>query len=492
MNHLSHSSHLNHSNNLSYVKNTTFFKKGAKKSAVFLSLSLLWGNFVWAGGLSSIPPISLASPVMVASANKQSHDSLTHVDTQGNQDAQAFVDSIQVVKDMYVEEVPDDRIFENAMRGMLEKLDPHSSYLDEKEYQELKNTTAGEFYGIGLEIIMKKNLIFVVTPIDDSPAEKAGILPGDCIVKIDNTAVMGLSIDEAVDLMRGKPGTSVNLVIAREGKKDPIKFSITREPIELNSVKGELLENQYAYIRVSSFQAETAKTLEALLTKLAKQSSSGKLKGVILDLRNNPGGLLDAAVDVSDIFLDVNKVGYDKTIVTTKGRGPGTDSIAKVSTPDHTHGVPLVVLINHGTASAAEIVAAALQDDNRAVLVGTRTFGKGSVQTIIPLLDGKTAVKLTTARYYTPKGTAIQAVGVAPDVPVDQVTVHEVKEENSFIDSENSLPGRLISEQKKTPESAANQVNLDANNEEEKKLVKKDFQLYQALMLIKGTVSLEQ
>jgi carboxyl-terminal processing protease len=284
----------------------------------------------------------------------------------------------------------------------------------------------------------------------------------------------------------------VHLVIAREGKKEPIHLTLTRQAIELNSVKGELLESNYAYIRISSFQTETAKTLDDLLAALAKQSSSGKLKGVILDLRNNPGGVLEAAIDVSDIFLDVNKVGYDKVIVTTKGRNAALNSVGKVTTPDHTQGVPVVVLINHGTASAAEIVAAALQDDNRAIVVGTRSFGKGSVQTIIPLLDGKTAVKLTTARYYTPKGTAIQAVGVTPDVVVDQAKVSEVTEENNFINSEDSLPGKLKAEQKKTPESLANQAVLEANNQESQKLVKKDFQLYQALMLLKGTVSLEQ
>ena len=401
--------------------------------------------------------------------------------------AQEFTDSIQMVKDVYVEDVPDSQLFEGAMKGMLEQLDPHSTYLNEKEYQELKNMSEGEFSGVGLEVVMKKNVIYVITPLDTSPAQKAGILPGDYIIKIDDQAVTGLSLDEAVDLMRGKPGTSVHLVIAREGQKEPLHFDLTRAPLELDSVKGEILDKDYGYIRISSFQAETGKKLEGVLTQLAAQTSTGKLKGVVLDLRNNPGGLLDEAIDVSDIFLDVNTVPYDKTIVTTRGKNAEMQSVGKVTTPDRTGGVPVVVLINHGTASAAEIVAAALQDDNRAILVGTRTFGKGSVQTVIPLLDGKTAVKLTTARYYTPKGTAIQAIGVTPDVPVEQVNVAEVKEENNFIDSESSLAGHLKAENEQPAPVDTTFLDKDKNP-----LVKKDFQLYQALMLLKGTVSLEK
>jgi carboxyl-terminal processing protease len=328
-------------------------------------------------------------------------------------------------------------------------------------------------------------VIYVVTPIDGSPEKKEGILSGDYIVKIDDQAVTGMSLDQAVDLMRGKAGTSVHLVIAREGQKDPINVDLIRGPIDLESVSGEILDKSYGYLRISSFQAETAKKLDVLLTQLAKQTPSGKLSGIILDLRNNPGGLLDSAVEVSDLFLDVNKVPYNKVIVTTKGRTPESDSVEKVTSSDRTGGVPMVVLINHGTASAAEIVAAALQDDNRAILVGTRSFGKGSVQTIFPLIDGKTAVKITTARYYTPKGTPIQAVGIMPDVPVEQAKVSDIKEESNFVDSESSLQGHLSAE--KGGGLPIDESFLDKDN---KPLVKTDFQLYQALMVLKGTASL--
>jgi carboxyl-terminal processing protease len=469
------------------MKNISFLKK----SAVVVSLNLIFGE-VFSNPLLAVQNFSPSSLSSMQSASAPGKTSETVVTTESqNKSAQDFVDAIQMVKDLYVDEVPDDKIFENAMRGMLEKLDPHSSYLDEKAYQDLQNSTEGEFTGLGIEVIMKKNLIYVVTPMDGSPAQKAGILPGDYIVRIDDQAVSGLSLDEAVDLMRGKAGSTVHLVIMRENVQDPIHLTITRSAIDLNSVTGELLENNYAYLRVSSFQAETAKSLDDLLVSLAKQSQNGKLKGVILDLRNNPGGLLQAAVDVSDIFLDVNKVPYDKVIVTTRGRSPDSQSVEKVTTPDHVHGVPVVVLINHGTASAAEIVAAALQDDNRAILIGTRSFGKGSVQTVVPLLDGKTAVKLTTARYYTPKGTAIQAVGVTPDVTVEQASVSGVKVEENIVDSEGALPGSLKAEQAKTPQSQAALANSLLNDQENQKLIKKDFQLYQALMLLKGTVSLE-
>jgi carboxyl-terminal processing protease len=467
---------------------TAIQNSNAVSSSSSSALRVLGGLGASAASASPVHPVSFSNN----SKNMSSPESSVVTTENQTKPAQEFVDSIQMVKDLYVEDVPDSKIFENAMRGMLEKLDPHSSYLDEKAYQELQNSTEGEFTGLGIEVIMKKNLIYVVTPMDGSPAEKGGILSGDYIVRIDDKAVTGLSLDEAVDLMRGKTGTTVHLVIMRENQKDPIHLTLTRGPIDLQSVKGELLENNYAYIRISGFQTETAKTLDDLLISLAKQSQKGRLKGVILDLRNNPGGLLQAAVDVSDIFLDVNKAPYNKVIVSTRGRSPDSQSVEKVTTPDHTHGVPVVVLINHGTASAAEIVAAALQDDNRAVLVGTRSFGKGSVQTVIPLLDGKTAVKLTTARYYTPKGTAIQAIGVTPDVTVEQASVSHIKTEDNMIDSEGSLPGSLNAEQKKTPETQAALADSLLNDQENQKLIKKDFQLYQALMLLKGTVSLEQ
>jgi carboxyl-terminal processing protease len=399
--------------------------------------------------------------------------------------AEEFSDSMKLVKDVYVDPVKDGTLFEGAMRGMLEQLDPHSTYLNEKEYQELKARSDGEFSGVGLEVVMKKSVIYVVTPIDGSPAKKAGILSGDYIVKIDDQAVTGMSLDQAVDLMRGKAGTSVHLVIAREGQKDPINVDLIRGPIDLESVSGEILDKSYGYLRISSFQAETAKKLDVLLTQLAKQTPSGKLSGIILDLRNNPGGLLDSAVEVSDLFLDVNKVPYNKVIVTTKGRTPESDSVEKVTSSDRTGGVPMVVLINHGTASAAEIVAAALQDDNRAILVGTRSFGKGSVQTIFPLIDGKTAVKITTARYYTPKGTPIQAVGIMPDVPVEQAKVSDIKEESNFVDSESSLQGHLSAEK-----GGGLPIDESFLDKDSKPLVKTDFQLYQALMVLKGTASL--
>ncbi len=398
--------------------------------------------------------------------------------------AQDFSDTMALVKSDYVEEVSDNQLFEGAIEGMLEELDPHSTYLNEREYQELKTLSEGKLSGIGLEVMMKKTGIYVITPVDGSPAQKAGVLSGDNIVSIDHESVMGLSLEDAVDLMHGQAGTRVNLELVRESEKDLLHFDLIRAPLDIENVKGELLDKKYAYLRISSFQEGTAQKVDEVLKQL---STKGKLEGVILDLRNNPGGLLDEAVNVSDIFLAVNSVPYDKVIVTTKGRNGSIQSVAKVSSPDHINGIPMVALINHGTASAAEIVAAALQDDNRAIVMGTRSFGKGSVQTIFPLPGGKTAVKLTTARYYTPKGRPIQAGGVTPDVIVEQATVLGIKPEDNMVNAESALPGHLAAEKSK---SLSDEKSL--SGQDDNPLLKKDFQLHQALMVLEGTVSLEK
>lgn len=414
-----------------------------------------------------------------------------------------FSHSLDAIRQLYVEKMADHKMLENAIRGMLEKLDPHSAYLDEKAYKNLQIATDGEFSGLGIEVVMKKDAIYVVTPMDGTPAKKAGIESGDYIIRIDGHAVSGMTLTEAVNMMRGKRGTSVNLVIARKGEKKPLHMDIVRNSITVDSVKTKVIDGNYGYIRISSFQAETGDKLHVALAKL-KDETNGKLKGVVLDLRNNPGGVLQAAVDVADVFLDVNKVGFEKNVVYTKGRMKRNRFEGKVTTKDHLNGIPVVALVNNGSASAAEIVAAALKDHNRAILMGTKTFGKGSVQTVVPLFDDKTAIKLTTARYYTPNGSAIQAIGVSPDVLVEKVKIAEKlgDDDNAYRVSEASLHGRLDAEKAIKSEKSKSAGKSDSElsdkvlgkkqKEEEKPLIQKDYQLHQAVVMLKGLASLSE
>jgi carboxyl-terminal processing protease len=309
--------------------------------------------------------------------------------------------------------VPEDEmLIENAINGMLAGLDPHSSYMNAKRFQEMQVQTRGEFGGLGIEVTMENGIVKVISPIDDTPASKAGILANDLIVEIDGQQVQGLTLEQAVDKMRGKVNTPITLTLLREGKAEPFEVKLIRDLIRLKAVKFELEGNDVGYIRISSFSEQTQEGLDAALAAL-KAKSGGNLKGYVLDLRNNPGGLLDQAISVSDSFLERGE------IVSTRGRNPGESQRRIAEAGDSAAGKKIVVLINGGSASASEIVAGALQDHKRATILGTRTFGKASVQTIIPI-GSQGALRLTTARYYTPSGRSIQAKGIDPDVLIEQ------------------------------------------------------------------------
>ncbi|HEX9802338.1 MAG TPA: S41 family peptidase, partial [Gammaproteobacteria bacterium] len=326
------------------------------------------------------------------------------------EELRTFSEVFGKVKGDYVEEVDDKVLLENAIRGMLSGLDPHSAFLDQDEFRDLQVGTSGKFGGLGIEVSMEDGFVKVVSPIDDTPAQRAGVMAGDLIIRLDDTPVKGMSLNDAVNIMRGKPGTDITLTIVREGVERPFTVTITRDIIKVDSVKSRMLDNGFGYVRISSFQSGTGDDVRRAVSELKKENK-GALNGMVLDLRNNPGGVLGAAVSVSDAFLRKGKVVY------TEGRAVDAELDFNATPDDVLDSAPLVVLVNGGSASASEIVAGALQDHKRAVLMGTQTFGKGSVQTIFPM-SNNTAVKITTARYYTPSGRSIQAEGIVPDIEV--------------------------------------------------------------------------
>lgn len=323
-----------------------------------------------------------------------------------------FAEIFGRIKSDYVDTVEDRALLKGAIRGMLSWLDPHSAYLDGEEYQDLQVGTSGEFGGLGIEVGVEDGLIKVIAPIDDTPAQRAGLQSGDLIVRIDNRPVKGMGLEEAVKLMRGKVGTPIELSILRAGTDQPFKVELVRDVIHVQSVKSRLLAPGFGYVRISNFQSRTTEDLLDALASL-KGENGGDLKGLVLDLRNNPGGVLNSAVAISDAFLT------EGLIVYTKGRVADSALEFKAGPDDVLAGAPLVVLVNGGSASASEIVAGALQDHRRAIIMGAQTFGKGSVQTIIPI-DDASALKLTTALYYTPAGRSIQAEGIIPDIPLER------------------------------------------------------------------------
>lgn len=394
-------------------------------------------------------------------------------------DLERFTTVIEHINNYYVKPVDDKKLFEDAIRGMLAGLDPHSAYLDATEFAELRASTSGKFGGLGIEVTVEDGFIKVIAPIDGSPAAKAGMTAGDIIVRIDETPVKDLSLTEAVDKMRGKPGSKILLTVVRKNENKPLRFDITREVINVQSVKSKMLEDGYAYVRIAQFQSETGSEVNKALSALMK-NNKGKLNGVVLDLRNNPGGILEASVQVASAFLDKDKLPYDKVIVYTKGRLPNSQIKEKAIGKDITHGAPLVVLVNGGSASASEIVAGALQDYKRALIIGTDTFGKGSVQTVLPLKDHR-GLKLTTALYYTPAGRSIQATGIKPDIVVENLTIPKQEDntaENLMI-HEADLSGHL--ENKSDPVTAGATVDSA-----DKSLLYTDYQLYQALNTLKA------
>ena len=357
------------------------------------------------------------------------------------EDLRTFTDVYARIKQDYVTEVDDTELLENAIRGMLAGLDPHSSYLDEEQFRELQIGTSGEFGGLGIEVGMENGFVKVIAPIDDTPAERSGVKAGDLIIKLDENSVKGLTLEEAVKLMRGKKGSKINLTVVREGEDAPLVIEIIRDVIRVRSVRSRILEPGFGYVRISNFQSKTTRGLIDAIDSLKKKNSS-QLQGLVLDLRNNPGGVLTGAVGVSDAFLNSNKL-----IVYTEGRVEDSELKYTASTGDALKGAPLVVLINQGSASASEIVAGAMQDHNRATILGTTSFGKGSVQTILPLKENA-ALKLTTARYYTPDGRSIQSQGIVPDVLL-KVEGSEEQETNLFTGvKEADLSGHLENENK--------------------------------------------
>ncbi len=380
-----------------------------------------------------------------------------------------FGEVYERVRSEYVEKVTDKELVEAAINGMLQSLDPHSSYLDADSFEDMKVQTKGEFGGLGIEVTMENGLVKVVSPIDETPAAKAGIKSGDYISHIDQEPVMGLSLSEAVDKMRGPINTKISITVIREGK-DAFDVDITRDIIKVTSIKTRV-EKDVGYLRITSFTQKTYKNLVKEFNKM-KNDMNGKMKGLVLDLRNNPGGLLDQAVAVSDAFLDRGE------IVSTRGRDNKGEQRFNASKGDITNGLPIVILINGGSASASEIVAGALQDHKRGILMGTQSFGKGSVQTVIPVTS-KGAIRLTTARYYTPSGVSIQAKGINPDILVPQSKIEVLEKSKSR--KESDLRGAL--DKDKIKNKAEDKKDKNANLSPEKN---DDYQLNRAIELIRS------
>lgn len=347
------------------------------------------------------------------------------------EDLQRFSAVIENIRHYYVNPIEDTQLFESAIHGMLSGLDPHSAFLDPEDFKDLKVSTSGKFGGLGIEVTMEDGFIRVISPIDDTPAKKSGILPGDMIIRLDDTPIKGLSLKKAVELMRGAPGSKVLLTILRKQESKPLKISVIRDIIRVKSVKTKILDDYYGYVRLSQFQSSTGEDLINGVKKLSEEAKDRNLKGLVLDLRNNPGGILESSIKVADAFLDRKKLKYDGLIVYTQGRLPKSELKERAHDGDLLNGAPIVVLINGGSASASEIVSGALQDHGRAVIMGTQSFGKGSVQTVLPLKDNY-GLKLTTALYYTPSGRSIQAKGISPDIVVEDLKMPGKKEDDLY------------------------------------------------------------
>ncbi len=455
----------------------SFFKRdfGLITTGIILGATLVFGQMVFAERESAQPDLPL-------------------------EDLRTFSEIFGRIKSSYVEPVEDKQLLENAIRGMLSGLDPHSTYLNLDEFQELREGTSGEFGGLGIEVSMEDGFVKVVAPIDDTPAAEAGIQAGDLIIRLDETPVKGMSLNDAVDIMRGEPGSKLTLTIIREGADKPLKVELTRAIIKVESVKKKMLEPGYGYIRVTTFQSRTGASLREAVSELKKESN-GKLNGLVLDLRNNPGGVLEAAVDVSDAFLDKGLILY------TDGRIADADQKFHATPDDLLKGAPMIVLVNGGSASASEIVAGALQDHKRAIVLGGKTFGKGSVQTVMPLTNN-TAVKMTTARYYTPSGRSIQAEGIVPDIEISGIRVASV-DENEFTPLRERDLAHHLENGKAEEETESQSQNQDAADEEsvtpesvntaikdkedkEQPLEVTDYVLSQALNLLKGMTILNR
>ena len=404
-----------------------------------------------------------------------------------------FAEAFNRIGSAYVEEIDDKTLLENAIKGMLSQMDPHSSYLDKDSFDDLQESSSGNYGGLGIEIGMEDGFVKVISPMDDTPAAKAGIESGDLIIQLNDTPVKGMSLSDAIEAMRGEPGSEIEITLIKTDNPTPTPLTLTREVIKVASVRQRYLEDGFGYLRIAQFQSGTGDEVEKAVIQL---KDKGDLEGLIIDLRNNPGGVLQSAVAVSDVFIDGG------LIVSTRGRMQDSEHRYNARTPDSIHGVPIVVLVNAGTASASEIVAGALQDHGRAIVMGTTTFGKGSVQTILPLTNEK-AIKLTTARYYTPNGKSIQAAGIIPDIWVGRSKVTPAKS-NPWRIKEKNLPKHLAGDNESakgesdvddpqspdsldpdspdSPDSPESASPYSSNME----LAVRDYQLNEALTLLKG------
>lgn len=423
--------------------------------------------------LTAITLALLAAPISLMAEDDVATKEITPA-PQGQLPLQAlrnFADVFNQIRLSYVEEVDDKTLLENAIRGMLSGLDPHSDYLDANSFEDLQNHTTGEFGGLGIEVGMENGFIKVVTPIDDTPAKRAGIQTGDLIIQIDNKPIKGLNLQEAVALMRGPAGSKIVLTILRSGISAPFEVPLKRDVITVASVRSEVLEPGYGYIRISQFQSRTGQDLKKELAKL--KAGRDELRGLVLDLRSNPGGLLQASVQVVNEFID------EGLIVYTEGRLPNAYSRFMASAKKPADDTPMVVLINGGSASASEIVAGALQDHRRAVIMGTRSFGKGSVQTVLPLSEDS-AIKLTTARYFTPSGRSIQAQGIEPDIVVERARIEALTAGIEI--TEADLAGHLGRGDGKESTSVSRKAEKGGRED----FAGGDNQLYEALNLLKG------
>jgi carboxyl-terminal processing protease len=402
------------------------------------------------------------------------------------EDLRTFTEIFAKIKNDYVEPIEDKALLENAIRGMLAGLDPHSAYLVPDDYKELQAGTSGEFGGLGIEVGMEDGFVKVISPIDDTPADRAGVKAGDLVIRLDDTPVKGMALSDAVKIMRGKPGTDIVLTIVREGEDKPLNITITRDVIRVTSVKSNLLDPGYGYVRISQFQSRTGDNLREALEKM-EEESGGPLKGLVLDLRNNPGGVLSAAVSVSDAFIT------DGIIVYTEGRLDDAKLKFNAKPTDILNGAPMVVLVNGGSASASEIVAGALQDHHRAIIMGGKTFGKGSVQTILPM-DNGSALKLTTAKYYTPSGISIQAKGISPDIELENMKITESEAASTSRIKEANLARHLEGDGER--EAQTNEDTEKAKDSKADKkalpLAKRDYAVYEALNLLKGLAILQE
>ena len=385
------------------------------------------------------------------------------------EDLRVFAESFKRIRSSYVDDITDQDLLILAIKGMLAELDPHSVYLDKEAIKNFAETTSGNYGGLGIEIIKEQSFIKVISPIDDTPASRAGIESGDLITNLDGISVKGMSISEAVKIMRGEPETNISLSILKKGTSKVIDLNLTRQLVKVSSVRQRYLEEGFGYLRIAQFQARTAQEVREAIIKL---KDSGNLNGLIIDLRNNPGGILRASVDVADTFLDKGLIVY------TLGRLEESQKRYEARPGDMLSGLPIVTLVNEGSASASEILAGALQDQERSIVMGTNTFGKGSVQTIIPITETR-AVKLTTARYFTPNGRSIQAEGIIPDINVPRHRVTPQNRNNLKI-SEKNLSGHL------TNKNSDSQKVDNKTKKEESDLIFRDFQLYQALNVLTG------